>query len=160
MKTAIHSEKQGGWQNSLLTFRSCPRLIWMRCSLSSTPTTSHSNFGNCATSAPANLTRCSESSVIASIAVTSSGSRRNAAEIAERIEKVKRHTVPIPDFYAKRCQEYPRFCHKLPDHPTPPVELLPCPFCGCPGQIVSEYPQTEAARSCQAIGRFLHAFAL
>lgn len=35
--------------------------------------------------------------------------------------------------YLKMCKKHPNFRHLLPDHPEPPVKLLPCPFCGGAG---------------------------
>lgn len=130
MKTAIHSEKQGGHKARNFYFGSCQRLSWGRCSLSSTPTTSHRNFGSCAANSPANLPRCSESSAIASTAVTSSGNKRNVVEIAVRAERAKRQTVPVPPWYTDMCRKHPYLFHELEDHPEAPVELAPCPFCG------------------------------
>ena len=39
------------------------------------------------------------------------------------------HECYKSQYYFAMCEKYPRFRHLLPDHPEPPVNLLPCPFC-------------------------------
>lgn len=46
------------------------------------------------------------------------------------LRKYAEHECYKSPYYLELCEKCPRFRHLLPDHPEPPVKLLPCPFCG------------------------------
>ena len=126
MKTAIHSEKQGGCKARNFYYGSCQRLSWGHSSISNTSTTHPRSSGHSVRKKNHYFT----SSVTVSTVGTSSGNKRNVVEIAVRAESAKRQAVPVPPWYTDMCRKHPYLSHKLEDHQEAPVELAPCPFCG------------------------------